>query len=444
MSQETPKRILVLGAGLVTRPLVAYLLKVPEFTLTVATRTVSKAERMIADHPRGRAVTLNVEDDDSLRELVSGADLVISLVPYAYHVKVAKLCIAMKRQMVTTSYVSPEMRALDGAAKEAGVCILNEIGLDPGIDHMSAMKIIHAVEDAGGTVAGFTSNCGGLPAPEANTNPWGYKFSWSPRGVVLAARNAARYLWEGELREVPGPELFGDVKHVTVEGLGDFEVYPNRDSMGYREIYGLDDTRTLFRGTFRYPGHCATWKALADLGWLDLEEREVAGMTFGAFFAGLIGSQGDLKADLAAKLGLDPDADPIRRMEWLGLLGGDPVPGERKSPLDVLAERLLAMLPYEKRERDMIILQHTFRAEYPEGRAERIVSTLVATGIPGGDSSMSRTVSLPAAIATRMILQGEIATTGVHVPVIPEIYEPVLAELAALGIAFEDKREDLG
>jgi len=443
MSEATPKRVLVLGAGLVTRPLVEYLLNVPEFTLTVATRTVSKAERMIGDHPRGKAVTLNVEDDASLRELVSGADLVISLVPYAYHVKVAKLCIEMKRQMVTTSYVSPEMRALDGAAKEAGVCVLNEIGLDPGIDHMSAMKIIHEVENAGGTVAGFTSNCGGLPAPEANTNPWGYKFSWSPRGVVLAARNAARYLWEGQLREVPGPELFGDVKPATVKGLGDFEIYPNRDSMGYKEIYGLDATRTLFRGTFRNLGHCATWKALADLGWLDLEERDVAGRTFGAFFAELIGSQGDLKADLAAKLGVDAGADPIRRMEWLGLLGDDPVPGERKSPLDVLAERLLAMLPYEKDERDMIILQHTFLAEYPEGRKERIVSTLVDYGIPGGDSSMARTVSLPAAIATRMILQGEIATTGVHVPVIPEIYEPVLAELATLGIAFEDEREAL-
>jgi len=434
----------VLGAGLVTRPLVGYLLEMPDLELTMATRTVSKAERMVDGHPRGRALPLNVEDDESLRGLVTGADLVISLVPYAYHVKVARLCIELGRQMVTTSYVSPEMKALDADAREAGVMVLNEIGLDPGIDHMSAMKIIHEVEAHGGKVVSFQSNCGGLPAPEANTNPWGYKFSWSPRGVVLAARNNAEYLWRGEVRTTPGPELFADVRHIDVTGLGGFEVYPNRDSLGYKEVYGLADARTLFRGTIRYPGHCATWKALADCGWLDLEERPVNGKSYGRLFAELIGSHGELKTDLAAFLGIGEDADPIARMEWLGLLSEEAIPsGGESSPLDVLATRLLEMLPYGEGEKDMIILQHQFEAEYSDGKRERIVSTLVDYGIPGGDSSMARTVSLPAAIATRMILQGKITETGVHLPVTPGIYKPVLDELATMGISFEDVTEEL-
>ncbi|MCP4545297.1 MAG: saccharopine dehydrogenase [bacterium] len=444
MSQDAHrKRILVLGAGLVTRPLVKYLLAVPEFEVAVADFFVEKAEEMIADHPRGKALYLDVKDDTLLGELVAGSDLTVSLVPYIYHVKVAQQCIARKVPMVTASYVSPEMQALDQKARDAGTIVLNEIGLDPGIDHMSAMKIIHAVRAKGGKVVNFTSNCGGLPAPDANDNPWGYKFSWSPRGVVLAGRNAAEYLWNDEIRKTPGPELFGDVRTTEIGDMGEFEIYPNRNSLSYQEIYSLEHARTLFRGTFRYPGHCATWKALSDCGWLELDEQEINGRSFREFFAGLIKSQGDLTVDLAAFLKVEEDADPIYRMTWLGLLGDDPVPGESKSPLDVLAERLEVMLPYKEQERDMIVLKHDFTAEYDDGSQERIVSTLINHGIPGGNSSMARTVSLPVAIAVRMILENKINLTGVHIPVIPEIYEPVLAELETLGITFEETVEKL-
>ncbi len=440
-SDNHRKQVLVLGAGLVTRPLVEYLLKEPDFELTVATRTVGKAEKMIDGHPRGRALTLNVDDENALAKLIDGCDLVISVVPYHHHAKVASLAIARGKPVVTTSYVSPEMRALNGAARKAGVLVLNEIGLDPGIDHMSAMRIIHDVERRGGKVTGFVSNCGGLPAPEADTNPWGYKFSWSPHGVVMAGRNPARYLWDGEPRDVPGPQLFADVKHVEVEGLGNFEVYPNRDSMGYRELYGLSDTRTLFRGTFRNLGHCDTWKALVDCGWLDLELREVAGYSYGRFFCQLLGCERNepTRDRVANYLSLAPEADLLERMEWLGLFGDEPIPGPaRQSPLDVLADRLLLELPYEEGERDMILLQHRFKVEYREGGRGEIVSTLVDFGVPNGDSSMSRTVSLPAAIAARLILRGEIADAGVHIPVKPSIYGPVLDELEGLGIAFKE------
>ncbi len=436
---ERGNRVLVLGAGLVTNPLIQYLLKIPGLELTVATRTVSKAENMIAGHPQGKAVTLDIESESATRELIENCDLVISLVPWIYHLNVAKLAIELKKQMVTTSYVSPEMAGLDGAAREAGIIILNEIGLDPGIDHMSAMKIIHQVQKDGGTVKGFLSNCGGLPAPEANTNPWGYKFSWSPRGVVLAARNTAKYLWDGKEVSVPGPELFADVYPLSVEGLGEFEVYPNRDSLGYQEIYGLEGVETLKRGTIRNLGHCATWKALADCGWFELTEINVEGKTYEDVFAGLIGAEGNLPEALAEFLKMDVDADPIGRMQWLGLLSAATVPGQADTTvLDVLADLLLEKLPYEKDERDMIVLQHDFEAEYPDGRKEKITSALVDMGIPGGDSAMARTVSLPAAIATRMILEGKITETGVHIPVEPAIYEPVLEELETLGIGFKE------
>jgi saccharopine dehydrogenase (NADP+, L-glutamate forming) len=432
-------RVLVLGAGLVTNPLIQYLLKIPSVELTVATRTVSKAVNMIDGHERGNAVALDIENDAALRELIENCDLVISLVPWIHHLKVAKLAIELKKQMVTTSYVSEDMSALDAAAREAGIIILNEIGLDPGIDHMSAMKIIHEVQAKGGKVTDFLSNCGGLPAPEANTNPWGYKFSWSPRGVVLAARNTAQYLWEGHDVKVPGPELFADVQALKVEKLGDYEVYPNRDSLDYQTIYGLEGVKTLKRGTIRNLGHCATWKALADCGWFELDEINVEGKTYSNVFASLIGSTGDLREDLASFLKMDPQADPIQRMDWLGLLSQQTVPGEAETTiLDVLAELLLEKLPYLKDERDMIVLQHDFDAEYPDGRKEHITSALVAMGVLGGDSAMALTVSLPAAIATRMILEGKITETGVHIPVKPEIYEPVLAELAELGIEFKE------
>jgi len=431
------KHILVLGAGLVARPLVRYLLEVPGFHVTVATRTVRKAEAMIEGHPRGAPVTVDVEREDDLRALVAKADLAISLLPWTQHLKVARMCLDRGIPMVTTSYVSPDMRALDAPAREKGVILLNEVGLDPGIDHMSAMRIIHDVERRGGKVEEFESCCGGLPAPEANTNPWGYKFSWSPRGVVLAGRNSARYLRGGKIVETPGPDLFTDVRSAEIPGIGAMEIYPNRDSLGYRDIYGLSDVVTLFRGTFRYPGHSRTWKGLADLGWLDLEERDVPGMTYASLQSRLISSPGkDVRAEVAAFLRMDPGSDPIHRMEWLGLFSSDPLPHTRISPLDVLSNRLNEKLVYAAGERDMIILQHRFLARFPGGRTERILSTLTDFGIPGGDSSMARTVSLPAAIGTRLVLEGRITTTGVHIPVLPEMYDPILEELERLGIRF--------
>ena len=439
------KKVLVLGAGLVAKPLVQYLLDQPDFFVKVASRTVSKAEKLVGDHPRGEALPLNVNDTATLRNLISEADLAISMVPYAHHVTVANLCIELKKHMVTTSYVSEAMNKLDERAKDAGVLILNEIGLDPGIDHMSAMRIIHGVQNKGGRIASFYSYCGGLPAPEANTNPWGYKFSWSPRGVVLAGKNSARYLKDKKEVKIPSEDLFAHFWPMNIEGLPPLEAYPNRDSVPYIQIYEISDADSMYRGTLRYPGWCQTLKKVVELGLLDETEQKVKGLSYADFLRMLIKKEkgDDLKKDLAAYLNMDEDSEPIKRFEWLGLFGDEIIPTEKNSPLDVFADRLLEKLKYEEGERDMIVLHHDFTAEYPGKKKEKITSTLIDYGIPHGDSAMSRTVGLPAAIGATLILQGRIKDTGVHIPVSPTIYEPALDELEKLGIICKEKSQTL-
>jgi saccharopine dehydrogenase (NADP+, L-glutamate forming) len=442
------KHVIVFGAGLVTRPLIQYLLD-HNFHVAVASRTFSKAEALIGDHPQGKAVAFDITKDSSaLGDLVAGADLSISLLPYIYHVQVAEQCVKHRKHLVTTSYVSDAMRALDGAAQEAGIILLNEIGLDPGIDHMSAMRIINHVHDNGGEIQSFRSYCGGLPAPDANDNPLGYKFSWSPRGVVLAGRNNARYQENGHIVDVPNDRLFATHFLMWVEGLGDLEAYPNRNSLPYVEIYGIPETDTMYRGTLRNVGWCDVLQKLNELGYFSLDERaDLTDKTFYQVMEELVHEGGvqdtnGLKADLAAFLNVSPNSGVMMAMEWLGLLDDVPVSDRATTLLDVLADQMLVKMSYREGERDMVVLVHEFLAAYSDHR-ERITSTLIDYGIPGGDTSMARTVGLPAAIATRMILDGEINLTGVHIPVLAEIYEPVLKELEQLDVVCVEKTEAL-
>lgn len=439
------KKILVLGAGMVSRPLVKYLLDQPDYFVKMASRTVSKAEKIINSHERGEAETLNVSDEKQLEKLISESDVTVSFLPYTYHVKVAKLCIKHKKHLVTTSYVSDEMKKLDGQAKNARILLLNECGLDPGIDHMSAMRIIHDIETNGGKVISFRSTTGALPSHEANNNPFGYKFSWSPRGVLLASRNAAKWLEDGKEVSICGEKLFENYTIQDVPGAGSFENYPNRNSVPYKQIYGLKDAITVYRGTFRMTGWCETMRRIVALGWLgDKPVSGFSGKTYSDLTRKLIGagSKDDLSQAVARFLGLKSYSAVIKRLEWLGLFSDEPLPDDRNNPLDYLNVLTLKKMSLKPEERDMVVMHHEFVAEYPS-KKEYITSTLVDYGIPNGDSSVSRTVALPAAIAVKMILEGKINITGVHIPVIPEIYNLILDELEEMNIIFKEKTEPI-
>jgi saccharopine dehydrogenase-like NADP-dependent oxidoreductase len=433
------KRVLVLGAGLVSRPLVHYLTDREDFQVTVASRTVSKADALVAGRERGRALELNAKNEEALNKLIAEHDLAVSLLPASEHSKVAKMCLDNGKHMSTTSYISPAMMALDADVKAAGLTFINECGVDPGIDHMSAMRVIHDAEKKGGKVVSFRSYCGGLPAPEANTNPIGYKFSWAPRGVLVAATADAKYMKDGEIVELPGSELFSDPETVEVQGAGTFEGYPNRDSLPYIEMYGLKDARTMFRGTLRNPGHCACWYHWVQQGLFDQAARgDLDGLTYLRFMQGFVDGAGDVKAALAQKLGVAEDASTIANLKWLGLFADEPIGLAEGGNIDILAKRMLERCKFAKDERDMLALQHEFEIEYPD-HTEKVYSTMVDFGIPGGDSSMARTVSLPVAIATRMILEGQITQRGIVAPVEPGVYNPILDELDSLGIKCEER-----
>jgi len=437
------KKVLVLGAGLVSRPLVRYLLD-HGFAITVASRTVSKAEKLLDRHPNGTALPFQVGDDAALRRLVSEHDVAVSLLPAAHHVDVARACIEFGKHMATTSYVSPEMKALDAAARGKGLLLLNEMGVDPGIDHMSAMEVIHRERERGGTLVGFSSWCGGLPAPEANDNPFGYKCSWTPKGVLLAARNSARYLRGGKIVEIPAERLFSDPARVEIPGVGTFEGYPNRDSVAYVATYGFGpEVKEMFRGTLRNLGHCALYTQLIRLGFLENETpRTFAGMTYAALFDEIFG--GPAREKIAAKLGASEAAAPLAAVDHLGLLANTPIEIAKGTILDLFADRMAKVLAYRPGERDMIVMRHDLTFAFDGGkRRERITAILVDYGIPHGESSMSRTVSLPAAIGVRMLLEGKIDERGVKIPLSPGIYAPVLRELEGLGIRFRETRAAL-
>jgi saccharopine dehydrogenase-like NADP-dependent oxidoreductase len=433
------KRVLVLGAGLVSRPLVHYLTDQPGFEVTVASRTVSKAQSLVAGRERGRAVALDVTDEAALEALIAEHDLAVSLLPATEHVRVANLCLKHRKHMSTTSYISPEMKALGRDARAADLTFLNECGVDPGIDHMSAMRVIHQAEAEGSRVVSFRSYCGGLPAPEANTNPIGYKFSWAPRGVLVAATNPGRYRQDGRIVEVPGDELFAKPEIVSVPGAGEFEGYPNRDSLPYQEMYGLEGVKTMFRGTLRNLGHCESWYHWVKLGLFDTESRDVSGRTYRDWMEAVAGGSPAEQA-LARKRDIPVDHPAIGKLAWLGLFEDQPLPMNQGGNVDVMAARMRERCAFGKDERDMIVLQHEFAIEAATG-SRRVYSTLIDFGVPGGDSAMARTVSLPVAIATRLVLEGAVTERGVIAPIRPAVYNPILDELERLGIRCEEQAE---
>ena len=429
------KKVLILGAGLVAKPIVTFLLE-NNYKVTVASRTKSKADTMIKGHPNGTAIGWTTDDTQTMEQLIKDHDLSVSLLPYASHVEVAKLCIKHGKDMVTTSYVKPEMQDLDEEAKKAGVIILNEIGLDPGIDHMSAMRIIDHVHNKGGEIEEFYSLCGALPAPQNADNPFKYKFSWSPKGVVMAGNNDGKYLKHGKEHYVPTEDLFKNPFSVNFPEVGKLDVYPNRDSIQYIDIYKIPEAKTIFRGTFRFPGWCEALDAMKKLHLISYDKMNMDGWTYADLLAALIGADGTagIKKQVTEFLHLEDGSSALSALEWLGVFETIPMNRKEDSPFEVTSDLMIDKMQLANNEKDMVALQHIFIASYPDGSKEVIKSRMLDFGTPATDTSIARTVALPAAIAVKMVLEGKITIKGVYRPVVPGIYNPVLDELETIGI----------
>jgi len=434
-------RALVLGAGLVAKPLIDELLGREQLELTVATLDVDRGRALVAEGAkagRARAVALDAEDSESVAHLVSRADVVVSLLPAPLHPAVAAQCVEHGVALVTTSYASDELRALDAPARERGVLLLAECGLDPGIDHMIAVERVRRVAREGGRVRSLVSYCGGLPAPESADNPFGYKLSWNPRGVLLAARTRVRYLRHGEVVEHPNPYLPGGPEQIEIPRVGTLEGYPNRDSLPYGSLYGIEEPESLFRGTLRYPGWCETMEAFYRLGLLDPQTEAGIGPSYSDLLdQRLPPGSGPMPARIARFLELSEDHPVLERFAWLGLFSQQPLPDDADSPLDALAHLFGDKLTYGEGERDMVVLQHRFGIEAGDGTRREVVERLVSFGTAGDESAMARTVGLPAALVAGLILDGKVTATGVQIPVSEEIARPVLRGLRERGLEVE-------
>ena len=402
------------------------------------------------------AIALNVADTAELEDEISKVDLVISLIPYTFHAQVIKAAIHQKKHVVTTSYVSDAMMALDKDAKDAGITVFNEIGLDPGIDHLYAVKTISEVHRLGGKITGFWSYVGGLPAPEDSDNPLGYKFSWSPRGVLLAARNTAHFYNGGKKETVSGADLMNTAKPYLVYPGYAFEAYPNRDSTPFRERYDIPEAQTVIRGTLRYQGNPAIVQTLQDLGMLSDQEFDFLKPiidepipTWKESFAKIIGSSShderDLVLAISSKTKFKNNEEKeriIAGLRWIGLFSDEKIV-KRGNPLDCLCATLEEKMKYDKGERDFVILQHKFEIQWANAKKEMRTSTLCEYGEPegsGGYSAMAKLVGVPCATAVLMILDGEITAKGVLAPVTPELAEPIrLKLLEKYGIDLKEK-----
>ncbi|MES2559740.1 MAG: saccharopine dehydrogenase C-terminal domain-containing protein [Bacteroidota bacterium] len=436
------KKILVLGAGLSSSYLINYLLNhaQPEnWHVTVADANLAVARQKINNHPIATAIELNITNDSARGKTIAEHDLVISLLPPTMHVLAARDCISYKKHMVTASYISEEMNQLDAAAKEAGILLLNECGLDPGIDHLSALKIIHEIEQRGGTVTSFKSFCGGLVAPEYDDNPWNYKFTWNPRNVVLAGQATAKYLEDGTLKFIPAAHIFEQTESVSIAGYGEFESYANRDSLGYIEPYGITKAHTVLRGTLRKKGFSDAWNLLVKLGLTDdsFTIHQADKLTLrewvNAFVPGTDITK--LESRICQYLTIEATSESFQKLQWLGILSDVKITLTEATPAQILQQVLQHKWKLNAGELDMIVMKHQIDLRI-ENADLRIESELVVKGEDEVLTAMAKTVGLPMAIAAKLILQNKIQSRGVHMPILPEFYNPILAELENFGVRF--------
>lgn len=448
------KNILLIGAGRSASTLIKYLLdnsQKENWKITVGDISAELAKQKTGDHPNAYAIAFDVNHEEQRANEISKVDLVISMLPATMHLAVAKECLKQKKNLVTASYVSAHMKELDADAKKAGVIFLNEIGLDPGIDHLSAMKVIDDVKSKGGTMITFKSYCGGLVAPESNDNPWGYKFTWNPRAVVMAGQSGdsagatAQYLQNGKTKYVPYTRLFSNVETIKVEGLGKFEAYANRDSLSYMELYGLHDVKNMLRGTLRQPGFCKAWDAFIQLGLTDdnCKVSDSENTTYAELIDSFLpeGKGSSVKKKLAKFLQEKENSPVMKKLDWVGILKNQKIGLKDSSPAEILLDLLMKKWSLKPKDKDMVVMQHLFEFKIPgsKSKVSSLTSSMVVIGDDQVNTAMSKTVGLPMGISTKMILNGKINLKGVHIPTVKEIYDPVLAELENFGIRFNEK-----
>ncbi len=443
------KRILLIGAGRSSSSLISYLLEhaaQENWELTVADISKDNAAVKLGGHASGRAIALDIHNSVATTSEIEKADLVLSMLPAHMHISVARECVRLKKHLVTASYVTEEMQSLDASAKDSGVILLNECGLDPGIDHMSAMEIIDRIHEEGGKLISFKSYTGGLVAPESNDNPWGYKFSWNPRNVILAGQGTARYVEDGKYKYIPYHRLFSNAEKIEVSGLGYFDGYANRDSLAYRKIYKLSTIPTMLRGTLRQAGFCKAWNIFVQLGLTDDSYKldEMTQLTYSGLvdaFLPKVNGNKSLRKRLSEFVGLTEDDEAMKLIEWTGILEDKSIGMTSVSPAEILQALLEKKWILKPEDKDMIVMQHVFGYE-KENKKFILSSSLVVKGEDSAFTAMAKTVGLPAAIAARLILSGKIQGRGVKIPIEKEIYIPILKELENRGLSFKHQLKE--
>lgn len=443
------KHILILGAGRSSAALIQYLSEQStryDWKISVADASEQAITLLQQQYPAIETQQLDVLDDDARRAIIKPTDLVISMLPARFHIHVVQSCLALQKHLITASYANDEVRALQSEIADKNLIFLYECGLDPGLDHMSAMRTIDEIKSEGGKVTSFQSFCGGLMAPGSDNNPWRYKLTWNPRNVVLAGKfGTAQYLYKGRYKNIPHHHVFKRLTAIEVPHYGRFESYPNRDSLKYRSMYGLYDAETILRGTLRRPGFCAAWNAFVQLGLTDdsYEVRNLENMTYADFVrAYLPYSEDDLITNFSRYIGVDITSELMERITWLGLLDEKSIGLSKASPADVLQKLLEEKWKTQPDDEDMIVMQHLI--EHQQGNEKCLTkSSLVVTGKVNGLSGMAKTVGYPLGIAAKLILNKKISQRGLLIPIHREIYEPVLVELRTKGISFLETTDSL-
>lgn len=429
---QSMSKFLVLGAGLVAEPAVEYLSRSRKNEITIASYILTEAESLARKFNHIKAIQIDVSDKHKLSDLVADFDLVVSLVPGPFHLQVAQACIKNKMHMVTASYQTPEMESIADDIAQADITVMNEIGLDPGIDHLSAMHIIDKTKESGEEIESFVSWCGGIPAPEDNNNPLLYKFSWEPRGAIMVLLNDAQYLLNNTEVNILGEDLMAWSHPIDIFDMA-LECYPNRKSIHYKETYGIPDVQDLVRGTLRYKGFCAIFQSIKNLGLMQIKENKIATKITWKDYMLQISKAGNLE-QLKAQI----DATSWQALQWLGCFSEDIYVAQKNSSIDAFCDLLLQKLSYKPNEKDMVVLQHKFVIKKSDGSRYFLKSELKLLGDPNGYSAMAKTVGYPIAMAAELIVNNKIKTKELILPVTPDIYKPMLALLNKEGITFKE------